>query len=135
MSNEKSQLPAEYEEYNAKIENAKSEEEATAIFNEYFPANSETVEGGELTEEQLESVAGGHVTFKAKKPGVPIFNKPGGKIVGVLKFDQEVYGSTSMWTWKGQTFINVTDINGRSTGTVFNKMHLSDRFSCPLGQH
>ena len=120
MSNESIQLTAEYEEYNAKIENAKSEEEAEAIMDEYFSANVDGISGDyELSEEQMEEVTGGNVRRWTIRPGVPVFDKPGGKIVRVLNEGDFVDGATAVSYKYKQEWFRLTD------GTVVNAMHLT----------
>ena len=99
MSNESSALLAEHEEFNSKMENAKTEEEAAIILEEFLSSTAgELPDYGELSEEQLEAVSGG-AKWKVGRPGVPVFNKlPGGvlsscqKIIRVLDEDTVIYG-------------------------------------------
>ena len=128
MANENFEINVE--EYNAKIENAKSEEEAAAILKEYFPANVGGMsDDDELSEEQMVEVTGGHIRRWTIRPGVPVFDKPGGKIVRILKEGDHVDGATAISNKYKQDWFRLMD------GTVVNAMHLTKGGSCPLGQH
>ena len=130
MANEVNQLSAEHEEFNNRIENAKSEEEAADILNEYFSAEAEELTNSEeLSEEQLETVAGGHVLRRVERNGVPVFNKPGGKIVAILNIGDEVVGATAITMKYKQNWFRLEN------GNVVNAMHLSKWQYCPRGQH
>ena len=109
MSNEQQQLLPEHEAFNAKMESAKTEEEAAAILKDFLAANAENDGGsGELTEEQLSEVAGGKTTYyKVERQGVPVFDRlPGGilsrspRIVTTLRKDQTI-DSTKSPVYKG----------------------------------
>lgn len=72
-------LLAEHEEFNLKMENAKTEEETAKILKDFLSADVvEPIAHGELSEDQLEAVAGG-AKWKVVRSGVPVFNRlPGG---------------------------------------------------------
>ena len=127
MANETSGLLSEHEEFNAKMESAKTEEEAAAIFNDFISSTAgESANSGELSEEQLESVAGG-AKWRVARSGVPIFNSPqmpwpqkqrimgtlgkGTEIVGPLERDK--YGNQWVRLRNGG-FVNALHVDWKS---------------------
>jgi len=77
MANENFEI--NIEEFNAKMENVKNEEEEAALLQEYGLCVPGTeANDAELSEEQLGDVTGG-ARWRVGRPGVPVFDRlPGG---------------------------------------------------------
>ena len=123
MANENFEI--NIEEFNSKMDSAKSEGEAAAIFNEYFPAGEEGSADREMSETQLESVTGG-AKFKVERSGVPIFNNKM-KIVGTLNSGAIVNG-TYLWASQMSGLYGFCDGNQwikLDSGGYVNFTHLS----------
>ena len=126
MSNEQQQLLPEHEAFNAKMESAKTEEEAAAILKDFLAADAkETAAHGELSEEQLEAVAGG-AKYKVINPGVPTFDRlPGGifsrspRINDVLPLNQTIISNKKEVYQGGYWWIEWN-------GSYINRMHLKE---------
>ena len=96
MANENNELLAEHVEFNEKMENAATEEEAAALLKEYgMDSFAYAAFDEELSEEQLAQVAGGQ-KYQVKGAGIPVFDS----LPRVWPFKQRIIATQN----KGHTF-------------------------------
>jgi len=93
MENEKLTILADNEEFNEKMKNAKTEQEAEAILKEYGIEPGE--EDEELSEEQMDDVAGG-VVRRNHVAVCPVCGKQGGRYATKAMADHRSFQMSAM---------------------------------------